>query len=83
MRLTGTQHTTSSGDPNGSSLDCTTSDVNATVIATYSGKQLTLTRPHGSVDVMLGMESRSLHCKDKYQVGNIRLNKNFSPLGGY
>ena len=30
-------------------------------------------RPHGNVDVMLGMESRSLHFRDGYNVGNIRL----------
>ena len=30
---------------------------------------------HSSVDIMLGIESRSLHCRDRYKVGNIRLNR--------
>ena len=37
-------------------------------------------RPHGNVDVMLGMELRSLHCKVGCKVGNIRLNRSvFAP----
>ena len=37
-------------------------------------------RPHGKLDVALGMASRSLHCKDGYKAGDLRLNKNiFSP----
>ena len=37
-------------------------------------------RPHGNVNVMLGMASRSLHCKDCLEAGDLRLNKPvFSP----
>ena len=31
-------------------------------------------RPHGKVDVMLGMLSRSLHCRDGQESGKLRLN---------
>ena len=37
-------------------------------------------RPYGRVDIMLGMESRSLHCRDGYKVDNLRLNRSiFAP----
>ena len=36
--------------------------------------QRAFNRPHGNTDVMLSMESRLLHCRGGYEVGNIRLN---------
>ena len=37
-------------------------------------------RPHGKVDMVLGMKSRSLHCREKYDAGNLRLNRSvFAP----
>ena len=32
-------------------------------------------RPHGKIDIKLGMSSRSLHCKNGSEAGNLRLNK--------
>ena len=37
-------------------------------------------RPYGTVSVLIGMASRSLHCKYGLEVGELRLNRNmFSP----
>ena len=32
-------------------------------------------RLHGKVDVVLGMASRSLHCRDRYEAGDLRLQR--------
>ena len=34
-----------------------------------------ITRPYGTLEVLLGMSSRSVHCKDGREVGELRLNK--------
>ena len=37
-------------------------------------------RPHGNVDMLLGMASRSLHYKNGHRTGELRLNKSvFAP----
>ena len=33
-------------------------------------------RPHGQVQLLIGMASRSLHCKDGHETGELRLNRN-------
>ena len=38
-------------------------------------------RPYGSMHVVLGMESRSLHCRGGYKADNIRLNTSIFPPG--
>ena len=39
-------------------------------------------RPHGKVDVVAGMASRSLHCRDGYEAGDLRMTKSVFALGG-
>ena len=42
--------------------------------------KLAFNRPHSKNNVLIGMASRSLHCKDGLEVGKMRLNKSmFSP----
>ena len=42
--------------------------------------KLAFNRPHGTVNMLIGMATRSLHCKDGLEVGKIWLNKSvFSP----
>ena len=35
----------------------------------------TFSRRHGTIDILLGMSSRSLHCKNVSEAGDLRLNK--------
>ena len=42
--------------------------------ATRQAKQA-FVRPHGTLNVLLGMASRSLHCKDGLEAGQLRMNR--------